>query len=144
MKWYKSKALLSLSAEFTFTVLPIIILFIINYSMKDGDIISIKDFLFVSIILYGQSIVKFSSGVSNLPKKTTWQAVALAITFVISLGLVPSCILLSSFYNKTYTSITYIISYLVILLSIFSFYFIGFAGQYWLEQSNKDDNQKII
>lgn len=137
MKEILRKATWSLSAEFIFNCLPVAILVLINYSSAKQDILTIKDFLFVAIILYGQSIVKFSSGVSAMPKKSNWQFVALFVTLVIALGLAPSCILLALFYSEGNNQFTQSIARIEIVLSVVTFFIIGLTGQFLLERGDK-------
>lgn len=126
------KAKWSLLAEFMFNILPLLIIAIINFSTCN-EVLTIKDFLFVAIILFGQTVVKFSSGVSNIDKKSNWQYVSVVVTSVIVIGLVPSCILLSTYYNNKSNLFTDFSSYLLIFLSLCTFFFIGLMGQAWLE-----------
>lgn len=137
MKDVLNKAKWSLIAELLFNILPILIVSIVHFSTCNS-VLTIKDFLFVSIILYGQSIVKFASGISNLPKKTIWQYVSVIVTSVITMGLVPNCVLLISYYNNKTNGFTDILSYIVIGVSLITFFFIGLMGQAWLERKEGD------
>lgn len=125
-----SKARTTLIAELLFSILPIIIVLAFSASL-----VTIRDLLFVGVILYGQSLVKFASGVSNIPNKSHWQLVALIVTVVICIGLVPSCILLAKTYIQTPLSLaTTIWIWFEIALSVVSFFVVGLMGQTWLDR----------
>ncbi|WP_156844494.1 hypothetical protein [Leptospira wolffii] len=137
-KEHIGRARLSLLSEFFFNILPLVILLIIQFS-NNKSTLSIRDFIFVSIILYGQSIVKFASGVSNISQKSTWQLVSIIVSIVIVFGLTPSCILLVNLYHTEPNCFVWVISVLNISLSILSFFVIGLMGQAWLERNEKVD-----
>jgi hypothetical protein len=88
---------------------------------------------FASIVLFGQSIVKFSSGVS-LKGKLKWQIVALLISILIIFGLVPSILVLTlAILNEAKTYVLYIWQIVLFFLSCISFFVIGLLGQYYIE-----------
>lgn len=132
------KARFSLFSEFIFNILPLVIILIIQYS-NSKTFLSLKDFTFVSIILYGQSIVKFASGVSNINKKSTWQLVSIIVSSVIVFGLTPSCIILANLYHTEPNCFVWIFSIINITFSVITFFVIGLMGQIWLEKGEISD-----
>ena len=84
-----------LISEIIFTILPLIVIAIVlSYQNKTSQIFYNTEWIMMAIILFGQSIVKFSSGISNSSRKFRWQLVALIITIIISFGLIPSIVIL--------------------------------------------------
>src|SRR5690606_24567281 len=84
-----------LSSELIFTLLPIIILLIVrSYENDYSKIFYNSEWSIISIILFGQSIVKFSSGIANSKETFRWQLVALVISLIIVFGLIPASIIL--------------------------------------------------
>lgn len=84
-----------LTSEFLFTLLPIIILLIVrSYENNLSAIFYNTEWSIISLILFGQSIVKFSSGISNSNEKVRWQLVAIVISVIIIFELIPSSIIL--------------------------------------------------
>lgn len=125
-----------LSSEFLFTLLPIVILIIVrSYQCDFKGIFYNTEWSIISIILFGQSVVKFSSGISNSNKKIKWQLVALIISLIIIFGLIPSVIILVL--NLTSNSLslgTYVTQSILFLLSSFTFFIIGTIGQKLLDE----------
>ena len=59
-----------LSSEFLFTLLPIVILVMVRLFQNDfNSIFYNTEWSVIAIILFGQSVVKFSSGISNTNEK---------------------------------------------------------------------------
>src|SRR5690606_16108258 len=78
-----------------FTVLPLIVISIVrSYQCKFELIFYNTEWAMMSIILFGQSIVKFSSGIANSSLKMRWQLVSMIISLIIIFGLIPSIIIL--------------------------------------------------
>jgi hypothetical protein len=125
-----------LTSEFLFTLLPIVILIIVrSYQCDFKGIFYNTEWSIISIILFGQSVVKFSSGISNSNKKIKWQLVALIISLIIIFGLIPSVIILVL--NLTSNSLslgTYITQSILFILSSLTFFIIGTIGQKLLDE----------
>jgi uncharacterized membrane protein len=141
MKWYNSRTFWTLLSELIFNLLPILILVVIMLD-SGQDFFSIRDLLFVAIIFYGQSLVKFVQGLTNIIGNPRIHFIALITTSIISFGLIPSCILLvksfSDLKSLGCTSISF--SYIEFFLSILIFFSVGFAGQYWQDKQIGDDD----
>jgi len=125
-----------LSSEFLFTLLPIVILVIVRLFQNDFKAIFFNtEWSIISIILFGQSVVKFSSGISNTNEKIRWQFVALIISLIIIFGLIPSVIIL--ILNLINTEVhfgMYIAQFVIFVISSFVFFIIGALGQKMLDE----------
>ncbi len=125
-----------LSSELIFTLLPLIIILIVrSYEMEFSQIFYNTEWSIISIILFGQSIVKFSSGIANSKETFRWQLVALVISVIIVFGLVPASIILAL--NLTSYRIALgmaILQIIIFLISVLTYYFIGSIGQKMLEE----------
>jgi hypothetical protein len=125
-----------LSSELIFTLLPIIILLIVrSYENDYSKIFYNSEWSIISIILFGQSIVKFSSGIANSKGTFRWQLVALVISLIIVFGLIPASIILVL--NLTCSNISLgmaILQLIMFIISVLSYYFIGAIGQKMLEE----------
>ena len=125
-----------LLSELLFTILPIIILII--YRCYDEQKILIfynTEWAACAIILFGQSIVKFSSGISNSNKKFSWQLVSLIISIIIIMGLIPSIlVLVINIGTAEKTMGIYLFQLILFALSIICFFIIGAIGQYLLDE----------
>jgi len=125
-----------LSSEFLFTLLPIVILVIVRLFQNDFKAIFFNtEWSIISIILFGQSVVKFSSGISNTNTKVRWQFVALIISLIIIFGLIPSVIIL--ILNLINTEVhfgMYITQFVIFIISSFVFFIVGALGQKMLDE----------
>ena len=125
-----------LSSEFLFTLLPIVILVMVRLFQNDFQSIFYNtEWTVIAIILFGQSVVKFSSGISNTNEQVRWQFVALIISLIIIFGLVPSVIIL--ILNLINTEIhfgMYIAQFIIFLISCFVFFIVGSIGQKMLDE----------
>jgi hypothetical protein len=89
----------------------------------------------ISIILFGQSVVKFSSGISNSNKTFRWQLVSLIIAIIIIFGLIPSIILLViNLLNTLHVFHLYLFQMVLFVVSTFCYFIIGYIGQEMLEE----------
>jgi hypothetical protein len=87
-----------LGAEFLFILLPFIVSGIVfSYKGDLSRLLTMPEWSLAASVLIGQSLVKFISGMlANKDVYTArWERVALAISFLIVVGLVPSLIILS-------------------------------------------------
>jgi hypothetical protein len=125
-----------LSSEFLFTLLPVVILVMVRLFQNDfKSIFYNTEWSVIAIILFGQSVVKFSSGISNTNEKVRWQFVAFIISLIIIFGLVPSVIIL--ILNLINTEIhfgMYIAQVVIFLISCFVFFIVGSIGQKMLDE----------
>ena len=134
------KSNLSLLSELLFTILPIIIIVMIRLIENNYSSIFLNsEWGIISVVLFGQSIVKFSSGLSNSTKKFRWQVVALVISGIIVLGLIPSIVYLIIILTKNIESNTvYLFQLIWFILSIITFFIVGKLGQDFLEEEENE------
>lgn len=120
-----------LVSEMLFTILPLIVITIVrSYQDQYEQIFYNTEWAMMSIILFGQSIVKFSSGVSNSNLKFRWQLVSLIMSLLIIFGLIPSItILIINLINPEPNFGLQIAQMILFLLSIITFFIIGYIGQ---------------
>lgn len=125
-----------LTSEFLFTLLPIVILLIVRSCENNFEAIFYNtEWSIIALILFGQSIVKFSSGISNSKAKFRWQLVALVISIIIIFGLIPSSIILViNLSSKTMSLWTYVAQFSLFVISCIAFFFIGSIGQKMLDE----------
>lgn len=120
-----------LTSEFLFILLPIIILLIVrSYENNLNAIFYNTEWSIISLILFGQSVVKFSSGISNSKEEVRWQFVALVISLIIIFGLIPSSIILViNLLSETLSFGMYIAQIILFVVSCFTFFIVGAIGQ---------------
>ncbi len=125
-----------LVSEIIFTILPLVVIAIIrSYQDQAEQIFYNTEWIMMAIILFGQSIVKFSSGISNSKRTFRWQLVALIITVIISFGLIPSIIILIiNLLAKELNFFLYLFQIILLLISIITFLIIGYLGQKLMEE----------
>jgi hypothetical protein len=125
-----------LTSELLFTLLPIIILLIVrSYENNLSAIFYNTEWSIISLILFGQTIVKFSSGISNSNEKVRWQLVALVISLIIIFGLIPSSIILViNLLSETLSFSMYIAQIILFLISCITFFIVGAIGQKMLDE----------
>lgn len=125
-----------LTSEFLFTLLPIVILLIVRSCENNFKAIFYNtEWSIIALILFGQSIVKFSSGTSNSKAKFRWQLVALVISIIIIFGLIPSSIILViNLSSKTMSLWTYVAQFSLFVISCITFFFVGAIGQMMLDE----------
>lgn len=120
-----------LTSELLFIILPIIVVLIVRgYEKNFNSIFYNTEWSIMAIILFGQSIVKFSSGVSNSSNKFNWPFVSLIISIIIIFGLIPSIIVLVI--NLTTLKVGFgiqLIQVILFIVSAFCFYIVGAIGQ---------------
>ena len=125
-----------LISELLFTLLPILVIMIVRgYETKYDLIFYNTEWSIMAIILFGQSIVKFSSGISNSQRKFRWQLVSLIISVVIIFGLIPSIIILViNLLDSAKNFGTHLIQIILFGLSVLGYFLIGYLGQKMLEE----------
>ncbi|PTX14702.1 hypothetical protein C8N40_110131 [Pontibacter mucosus] len=125
-----------LLSELLFTILPVFIVLIVrSYEGNYKMIFYNTEWSIMAIILYGQSIVKFSSGISNSKAKFRWQLVSLIISIIIIFGLIPSItVLIINLLNSGENFAMYMIQTFLFVVSVFCYFIIGYLGQKMLEE----------
>lgn len=125
-----------LISEMLFTVLPLIVISIVrSYQCKFELIFYNTEWAMMSIILFGQSIVKFSSGIANSSLKFRWQLVSMIISLIIIFGLIPSIIvLIINLLNDEIMFGLHFAQISLFVLSIITFFIIGYLGQKLIDE----------
>lgn len=125
-----------LISELLFTLLPILVIMIVRgYETKYELIFYNTEWSIMAIILFGQSIVKFSSGISNSQRKFRWQLVSLIISVIIIFGLIPSIIILViNLLDSEQNFGTHLIQLTLFGISVLGYFLIGYLGQKMLEE----------
>jgi len=134
---FEKNALSSVIVDFIFTFLPlVVILFIRLLILKCENIILRSDLSFISMILFGQAIIKLFYGISENENKKHSIKLVLDVTLVISFGLIPSIIILV-LVEIGYTNIILFISQIVWLIaSVGTYIFIGTIGNILVMNKN--------
>jgi hypothetical protein len=94
---HTKNALAALCAELAFVVLPLVVtLLIIGLGPGDSDhgLWGSPEWSFASAILFGQALVRFVSG-TTAKGGMAWERIALAVSLIFVLGVVPSLTLLT-------------------------------------------------
>ncbi len=120
-----------LISELLFTILPLIVITIVrSYQNKIELIFFNTEWAMMAIILFGQSIVKFSSGIANSNLKFRWQLVSMIISIIIIFGLAPSIIILIiNLINVQPIFGLHIAQLVLFVISIITFFIVGYLGQ---------------
>ena len=92
---FKNIALKSVIIDFIFTFLPLFVLILIRIlTSRCDNIFSGSDFSFITMILFGQAIIKLFAGVSENENRKQTHELLLHISLIIFFGLVPSIVIL--------------------------------------------------
>ena len=122
-----------LGAEFLFILLPFIVSAIVfSYKGDYSKLLRIPEWSLAASVLIGQSLVKFISGMlaNRDSYKAHWERVALAVSFLIVLGLVPSLIILCLVLLDGLASTGLMISQVFIFaLAVAAFFAFGAGGE---------------
>lgn len=118
----------SLIAEFLFIFLPIIVVFIIRISNEQYSAIFYNsEWAFAAVILYGQAIIKLSSGAAA--GKMVWQRLSLIISILLVFGLIPTIVILYINFTTTQPSLgMHIFQIIELMLASIVFFLFGAIG----------------
>lgn len=126
--------------EILFTLMPLIVLFFITLLTTNNfkELFKRSDLSFISILFFGQTLVKFISGIAKSPKKKKWQIIAFFISLLFLIGIVPSILIFVVVYlNINTSSYIYILQLIWLLLSLIIYFIWGKIGQMYLDESQK-------
>ncbi len=131
----ENESKLVILSEVLFVLLPITVFSLVHfYTDSNKNLFTSYEWSFATIILFGQSIVKFSSGVSNYKMVKRWQLVSIILSSIIVVGLIPSVlVLVLLLVNKDQNNWIYISQILLFMLSIVSYFVFGTTGQIYLD-----------
>ena len=124
-----------IASEILFILLPIFILLIyLIINDKVSSIFYSYDLSFATIILFGQTIVKMASGISNREKRFVWQYISLIFTLIIVLGLIPSILILIFLLIGYKIFCLYIAQLILLIISLIIYFIFGTIGQMFLDE----------
>lgn len=129
-------AFIQILSELFFVLLPIIVIIILlSISGKFKTILEFTDFSFVSIVLFGQTIVKFTSGAAKNKIKKKWQIISIATSSILVFGIIPSTtVLIKIFENTNLPNWVFILQFVLFLISIITYILLGTVGQIYLDE----------
>lgn len=142
-----------LMAEVLFMILPFVVTGIVfSYQGVLLKLIYLPEWSLASSVLMGQALVKYISAILSSQNRTElpWQRVALNLSFLIVLGLVPSLLILSlvliaepySYSNRL--AVSQIVLFIFGLISFFIFggYTPGLAGKRVSKATQAEPSEK--
>lgn len=140
------KEIPAMLAELSFIFLPFIVILIVNLSKGDWiKLIQTADWALASTLLYGQTIVKIIMGVASREHSFNHQNFGLASALIISLGLVPSILIVAIFELNQNISIGLIVTQFVLLgFAIYVFLLFGTIGQILFSNSFRHKISKML
>jgi len=127
----KDKTFLIILSELIFTFFPLLIASILICFKKNySEIITNSDWSYISIILFGQTIIKFFSGVAQNNNQKSLPVLLVILTLILMFGLVPSVTILILLEISNDKPLWLIISqWLFVVVSVGAFCTIGHIGQ---------------
>ena len=139
MSKMESNAKLIIFIELLFSALPLIIVFILhiasNKSLK--DMFYSTDISFVSVAVFGQTVIRFMSGIAKSQTKKNWQKIAFLSSLLFIVGVVPSvCFLVIIYLSEKVSEIVYWLQIIWLILAMLSYWIIGTIGQMYLDEKN--------
>lgn len=117
----ESNAKLIIFIELLFSILPLIIIFILHIALNKPlkEIFYSTDISFVSVAVFGQTVIRFMSGIAKSQTKKNWQKIAFISSLLFILGVVPSIIYLILIYlNVLSSKIVYFLQLIWFFLSV--------------------------
>jgi hypothetical protein len=130
-------SLLIIISELLFAIIPLLILLLIALLSHDSLISIFKrsDISFISVLLFGQTLVKLISGYVKTGNKSGWQRIALTITLLFILGILPSVIYLIIVHLEiSKLPIVYVLQSVWFLSSMIVYIIFGCIGQMKLDE----------
>jgi len=133
----ESNAKLIIFIELLFSALPLIIVFILHIALKKPlkEIFYSTDISFISVAVFGQTVIRFMSGIAKSQTKKNWQRIAFISSLLFIVGVVPSVSYLIIIYsNNAVSKIVYWLQFIWFVLAMFSYWIIGTIGQMYLDE----------
>lgn len=133
----ESNAKLIICIELLFSTLPLIIIFILHIALKKPikEIFYSTDISFISVAVFGQTVIRFMSGIAKSQTKKNWQKIAFISSLLFIVGVVPSVSFLIVIYtNESVSKIVYYLQSIWFVLSIVSYWIVGTIGQMYLDE----------
>lgn len=133
----ESNAKMIICIELLFSTLPLIIILILHIALKKPvkEIFYSTDISFISVAIFGQTVIRFMSGIAKSQTKKNWQKIAFISSLLFIVGVVPSVIFLIIIYsNEAVAKIVYYLQFIWFVLSIVSYWIVGTIGQMYLDE----------
>ena len=133
----ESNAKLIICIELLFSTLPLIIIFILHIALKKPikEIFYSTDISFISVAVFGQTVIRFMSGIAKSQTKKNWQKIAFISSLLFIVGVVPSVSFLIVIYtNESVSKIVYYLQSIWFVLSFVSSWIVGTIGQMYLDE----------
>jgi hypothetical protein len=137
----EKSSLLIITCELLFSIMPLLILLFIALLASENlmSVFMRSDISFISVLLFGQTLVRLISGYVKIGNKSGWQRIAFVITFLFIFGIVPSVIYLIFVHLEiSKLQIVYALQNVWFILSIIIYIIFGCIGQMKLDE--KDNN----
>ncbi|WP_061246914.1 hypothetical protein [Leptospira noguchii] len=122
-------------SDIFFIIAPLIIYFLVK--VNEGDIHEFfrsPDIGYANIVFFGQTLVRFVSGIAKTSKKLSWQLISLILILIIVLGFLPSAVILMISLSNKYNSNLYIFQWILFFVAIIIYFIVGSIGQMYLEE----------
>ena len=133
----ESNANLIICIELLFSTLPLIIILILHIALKKPikEIYYSTDISFISVAVFGQTVIRFMSGIAKSQTKKNWQRIAFISSLLFILGVVPSVSYLIIIYsNEVVSKAVYFLQFMWFIFSISAYWVIGTIGQMYLDE----------
>lgn len=130
-------SLYAVCADVSFVCLPLIVLTLVKlWQGAPTDILSLSDWSFGSIVLFGQSIVKFAAGMASTERRARWQFVAFILSLLIVFGLMPSITLLVLGQAAPRCGLWTIAAPVLFVVAVSTYFLVGRYGQELLDKNS--------
>ncbi|GMO14633.1 MAG: hypothetical protein Pg6A_00250 [Termitinemataceae bacterium] len=135
----EKSSLLIISFELLFAIMPLLILLLISLLTSQNLIQVFKrsDISFISVLLFGQTLVKLISGYVKNGNRLGWQRIAFVITFLFIFGIIPSVIYLIIVHLEiSNMKMVYLLQNIWLILSVVVYIIFGCIGQMKLDENS--------
>lgn len=131
------KAIWIIITEILFAILPIIVIsFVLILNGKFSELFNKSELSFVAVVLFGQTLIRFLSGIAKSTKRKKWFLMSFYAAIIFVIGVIPSVILLITIYQNTnLQDIIFIFQIVWFILSIITYIIFGTIGQMYLEEN---------
>lgn len=115
--------------DLLFTFIPILILFFLRaISNNVKGFFEQSDWSFISMILFGQTLVKVFSGISDNGNKKNTATILLHFSLILLFGLIPSVVFLVVIEIGKTSLIVAVFQFIWLIASVLSYLFFGTIG----------------
>lgn len=133
----EGNAFLIIISEILFALMPLIVLFFLTL-LTNKDFSSLfrrSDLSFISVLFFGQTLVRFISGIAKSQKRKKWQVIAFFISLLFIIGVIPSILILIVVFLEINKEIyIYVLQSVWLVISLITYFFFGKIGQMYLDE----------